>query len=399
MSCQDEGVANPGQNGAICATGKVCESGRCEAQGSGTGTTSGGSSTTGGTSGTSNWPIVPDQGDPTVTTPNLIFMTYSDDTNQAFFNQYGVWIADGGYLPQVAGQYGVGNGTVQFVNLGNSNTGPTPAPTGTTTNQNAFPDYLQGLLTAGTIPAYQPNNLYVLILPATWSDSTAFCESAGGYHTYFTDNNNNNDLYAIIPYCASAGTAQAAFEFEQIAVSHEVVEGTTDPLITSYQIQDQNNPWFYLGGEVGDLCASNSTSYQSANGMFNAQLIWSNQAVQAGEVPCQPWSASNTYYSIIGPATMVTGAAGTTVQVPITGWTNNGSTTEFELAVEDGDYGVSFSTSPTLTSSTLSNGQSTTVNLTIPAGTPSGESGAAWVVAFDSSGIGYGSTMVGVTVQ
>ena len=382
--CVDQG-SNPSQNGVTCASGKICENGGCVSQ------TSGSTGTTGGTGGGTNWPIVPDQGAPVISSPHLVFMTYSDDLNQATFEQYGLWIADGGYLPTVAGQYGVDNGTARLVNLGPSST----APIGTVSNQNAFPNYIQGLIDDGTIPAFAQNNIYVLILPSAWADTDTFCQSEGGYHTYYQDGAQNGPVYAIVPNCL--GTQAGALQQEEAAISHEVVEAATDPYVTSWQIQDMSNPWYYLGGEVGDLCASNTTYYTS--GQFVAQLIWSNQAVSAGEVPCQPWPASSTYVSLIAPATLATASPGGQAHITVTGWAS-GPYGSFGLAAVDGDYGVDFSTAPTLSSSTITPGGTVTVTLNVPSTAAPGEHGAAWIVAQDfNTDQDVGSAMVGVVVQ
>ena len=335
--------------------------------------------------------------------PELIFITYNDDPLQADVNAYGAWISDGGYLPLVAGEYGVGNGTFYAVGLD-----PTmyPAPTGTTGNAQAFPTYLETLFSAGLLPAYAPNNLYTLVLPSTWADVATFCMSQGGYHTYFSDGSGNQVLYAITPNCQGTATADSQIQQLEVTISHEVIEGTTDPLLMNWVIQDSQNPWMYLGGEVGDLC-SGATSYYTVNNAgsdggfsFSSQLIWSNQAVDAGAVPCQPWNPSDNYYALVGPATMATGAPGSTVPITVTGWSSDGSSGPMDLTTAEGDFSVDFPTMAQLSATTVATGDSVTVTLTIPSTATPGQHGATWVLAADpNTGLYQGSTMVGVTVQ
>ncbi len=95
-ACVDQLTANNAQTGVVCDAGAVCEGTIC-LSGSG--------------------PQVPNLQGGVLVQPNLVIMTYDTDPNQAAIEQWGVWIADGGYLSTTVGQYGVGNGTVQFVRL------------------------------------------------------------------------------------------------------------------------------------------------------------------------------------------------------------------------------------------------------------------------------------------
>ncbi len=374
-TCHDEGTANDAQTGVACSKGGVCEGTQCiEA----------------------NWPIMPNNGGGVIATPNLILMTYSDDTNATSLDQDGEWVADGGYLPLVAGQYGVGNGTVQLVNLGDSTTGPSPAPTGTNQNPNAFPTYLQSLFTAGTIPADAPNNIYMLYLPASWADTAGFCQTYGGYHTYFQADNGDFPVYAILPNCL--GTQMGALQEEEFAATHEIVEASTDPYVDSWVFSAPDAPWMYIGGEVADMCESYDGWYTSAGGTFVAPFIWSNTSAEAGQIPCQPWPAGVPYVSVLAPATTVLALPGTTAQVPITGWAS-APYPAWGLQAFDNPIGsAAFATSPTLSSSTISAGVQVEVSLQVPAGTLGGEVGAAWILCNDvTSNQNLGAAMVGVT--
>jgi hypothetical protein len=296
----------------------------------------------------------------------------------------------------VAGQYGVGNGTVQLVNLGNSTSGPNPAPTGTNNNPNAFPTYLQTLFTANAIPAVEPENIYILFLPGSWADAAGFCQSYGGYHTYFQDNNGDYPVYAIVPNCL--GTQMGALDQEEFAVTHEIVEASTDPYVDSWVFAAANAPWMYIGGELADMCESYDYYYTSPNGEYVAPLIWSNQAVAAGEVPCQPWPAGTAYVSVLAPQSTVLALPGTTAQIPITGWAS-GPYAPWGIQILDNPIGsAQFATSPTLSGSSISAGQQVTASLEVPAGTLGGEVGAAWILCNDlTTNQNLGSAMIGVT--
>ena len=344
-----------------------------------------------GSTSSAGWPTVPNQANgPVIASPNLVTITFDNDSNATVLDQYGTWITTGGYLPAAAGEYGIGNGTAQSVHVSSSTY---PAPINTGSNANAFPEYLQSLLNAGVLPAFATNNVYALVLPANWADTSTFCQTFGGYHTNFTDHFGNLVGYAIIPDCASlyGGTVLQQQQSVEVVISHELVEAATDPRTGTYQLQDPQNPWTYEGGEVGDLCATLGTYYSSGN--YVAQLIWSNQAVQANNPPCQPWNSANTYYSLVGPATMATGTPGSQVHITVTGWSSKTSSQSLGVWVQDADA-ADFATQPSLNTSVVAPNGTVTVTLTIPPTAVPGQHGAALV-----SMNNMGSTMVGVTVQ
>lgn len=372
-SCRDTGEPNASQTGVACDAGAACEGSQCLAP---------------------DWPIVPSHGGLVLATPNLVVMTYSDDPNAAILAQYGAWIADGGYLPFVAGEYGVGEGTVQLVDLGSSDT----APAGTVSNPNAFPAYLQSLFDAQTIPAYAPDNLYVVLLPSTWADVSAFCQLWGGYHKSFYDSSGQLVPYAVIPNCL--GTQAGFLQSLEVTISHEVVEGSTDPFGTGFQIHDPDNPWRYLSGEVGDLCESFASPYSALSGpqTFWAQRIWSNGAAAAGQPPCQPWPAGTPFVSLLASQTMASALPGGSAQVTVTGWAS-APASGWSVYAKDNPGGWSdFATGPVLSDAGMAPGEQVTVTLSVPATALGGQHGSAWIRCYDpDTGQALGSVMVGVT--
>jgi hypothetical protein len=147
--CVDQLSADHAQTGALC-DGGACEGTQCLSPG----------------------PQVPNQGGGVIANPNIVVMTYADDSDRASIESWAVWIADGGFLPITAGQYGVGNGTVAFVHL-----------TDTAPDQNSIYQYLlDHALNDPKTPFLDSNNLYMLFLPSSWPDTTSFCQTEGGYH-------------------------------------------------------------------------------------------------------------------------------------------------------------------------------------------------------------------------
>jgi hypothetical protein len=324
-------------------------------------------------------------------------MTYNGDPNQQTLENWGVWIADGGFLPTTIGQYGVGNGTVQFVRL--SDMPP---------DQNSIPQYLQTHFNSDpTMPPFAQNNVYVLLLPSTWSDLKSFCQNEGGYHSVFQDSNGNYPIFAVVPNCADSVQGDV-----EVAASHEVVEASTDPYSSSWTFANTSATWAVLGGELGDMCESNSNHYTTPDGDYSAQYIWSNSAAKAGQVPCEPWPDDMPYYDVLGPSTFVPTTPGATVNIPLTGWANSASSSgiasEFTpitwaLVAEDSPYGRNFLTSPTLSAPTITPGGQVMAQLNVPQALPGepalgGLIGAAWILSATSNTAYYGSAMVGVTV-
>jgi hypothetical protein len=362
----------------------------------GTSSSSSSSSSTSSTSGAASslWPLVPNHGRGVIAAPNLIFLTYAGDPNQAIVQQYGVWIADGGYLPLVAGEYGIGNATAQFVTLTDS------PPTSASFADNPFPAYLDShFATDPNLPPDAPGNIYVLVMPASWADTSIFCSSLSGFHDHYTSATGHVPLYAVIGDCA--GTTQSI----EVTISHEVVEASTDPLTTSWVFTNGDQPWFYLTGELADMCESNSTVY--TQGQFSGQLIWSNAAAADGGVPCQPWPAGQTYLSIVAPLTMATAPLGGSANLTLTGWASGPFSGSFQLFFDpllavpnDGGYIYNFDLNPSITNQDLMPGGSATLTLSVPSTAAVGQSGAVWVIAQDTAtGLYYGSAVVGVTAQ
>jgi hypothetical protein len=328
------------------------------------------------------WPTVPPHDGGVIAQPNLVLITYADGDAGALA-QWAVWITDGGFLSRTVGEYGVHDGTTQPIVLPDSSSAP--AWTGPA-DQNIFGPYLAGLIDAGAVPPNAPANIYAVELPYSWPSRAAYCQSEHSFHS----------LYGPIVFLLVADCGPDLAQVE-VATSHELVEAATDPLAHSWQITDPDNPWTYLGGEVGDLCSSFSAPYRK--GPFSAQLVWSNDAAARGAIPCQPWPAGRDDVGLVSPLSMASAAAGSSVQVPITSWTTATAGTWTLYAAEPG-YQTDFLTQPLFSVPTLSAGGSATVTLHVPPTAKHGQHGAAWVVLYDAaSGEIFGSTMVGVTAE
>ena len=145
----------------------------------------------------------------------------------------------------------------------------------------------------------QPNPVSTL-LPAAQS-----CSQFGGYHdntsVALTDGGAAQEFaYAVIPTCSTTVNDLT------VALSHEWVEASTDPLVTAsgvftvtggpnaaYYSADQAHViWDLLGGgEAGDLCEPEAPAVYvvpSDLSPYKVQRTWSNLQAQGSHDPCAP---------------------------------------------------------------------------------------------------------------
>ncbi len=159
------------------------------------------------------------------------------------------------------------------------------APAQTTITDQDIQVELTRMIDAGTVPANDGNQLYVMYFPpgaTITSDSGTSCVEFCGYHGSFY-RNGSNAFYAAIPDmtvdpCKSA----CAYDPTPIndvfmATSHEVTEATTDAAVGAITTGGPSYAWFdpLSGNEIGDICAG--LSFTSAAGLIE-QMEWSNAA-------------------------------------------------------------------------------------------------------------------------
>jgi hypothetical protein len=138
------------------------------------------------------------------------------------------------------------------------------------------------------------NQMFAIFYPQSTTitlQNTKSCYGFGGYHEEAIYNGTNFP-YAVIPRCGGGGTLTALDEVT-VALSHEIIEASTDPYVQSspaYQAVDFDHytwSWF-PGGEVGDMCAFERQANQPLVGNFLVQRSWSNQSAKASHDPCVP---------------------------------------------------------------------------------------------------------------
>jgi hypothetical protein len=325
------------------------------------------------------FPTVPNAGGPTMAAPELVTITYSDETHRTTLESFGAWIVKSQWLSIVGADYGVGLGSV----LGHARlTTKSPA----TINLTGIEDLIAAGVQAGTIPSPSSgdlsNVLYVVYFPthtkitavdASTGQSSTGCTDWIGWHDHST-HSTPAFAFAIVPLCVGATPGLTDLESQEDTASHEVIETATNPDWFKHPAwvlpASSSSPWYLTGGEVGDLCAAEPAPWREAG--FVAQRIWSNGAIArdpSGD-PCVPALAPTPpYYSAAAaPGDEPTVAAGGKVSFAITGW-STAALAPWQLSASTSDLPA---TSLTLGAATIENGGTTTLDVHVPAGTASG---------------------------
>jgi hypothetical protein len=323
-------------------------------------------------------PEVPANGGPVLSHPKLVTITFTSPPDAGAaeggispteVGAFGTWIVGSDWLSAVGKDYGVGLGTHVQVSLG-------PAPSGSITD-----DQVQALLLAhiqdGSLPSNATGDgatddyLYEFFFPATTTAVSAPADLGGGTTCveygggflggYHWQTMSPQVAYAVVPTCSGGGLVEGVADIEAEA-SHEFIEASTDPFPATdlgWAIIDPNSAWGFLDGEVADLCSPE----QIEDSGFTVQRIWSNSAVTAGTNPCVPAPKEPFYDATTTPATVQNVKAGQTLTFQVQAFSN---APIMPWSVQAFTSDGTFDPSPTLSRSTLGNGQTATLTLTIP---------------------------------
>jgi hypothetical protein len=311
------------------------------------------------------FPQIPNHGRASIASPQLVTVTFQGASTA--LHDFGDFIVGSHWLASVGADYGVGQGShLAAVSL------DTTAPSHTTESQ--VGQLLIDLVLDGGLPppalpdgGGNPMVIYMVGLPAGTSatfgggpvcGSVGNGTSIGGFH-WSASGSQMSFPFAVIPTCAGEG----ADEITE-AASHELIEAATDPFPNNgWILTDGSSPWSYLPGEVGDLCNLETT----VEGTTTLQRIYSNTAATAGGSPCVPEPAT-PYYGVTATPAEATVAAGAAFSFQLQAWS--------EQAVAPWHLGWSelgdFDAAPVLGTSSVQNGDQTTLSLTVPAAASSG---------------------------
>ncbi|MGH7297880.1 MAG: hypothetical protein ACRELB_23270, partial [Polyangiaceae bacterium] len=348
-------------------------------------------------------PIIPNNGGPVLSSPLLVTITYADDANRAFEEALGAFMPTSSWLSGAGKEYGVGPGTSAKVELTEN------API--TIDDSAIQTKILGLISDGTAPdpladagaaaGTFSQAAYVFYVPATTNVTvvgSTLCQiSSGGYHYESSATVNGHTIaYAVVSECAQGLPVQPPQDLAW-AASHEFIETCTDPYPLSapgYVILDPNEPWSAIGGEVGDLCTY--VFPQASEGGYTLQRVYSDAAVAAGGDPCLP-STVPYFAAAVSPEQFVPVSAGQSTTFTLTGWATGSvppwSLSAYPYVVQGGG------SSPSLVLGTnmLSAGQTTTLKVSVAAGTPSNTVVDLYVTS-QSGNVDYTTAIAGIYV-
>jgi hypothetical protein len=318
-------------------------------------------------------PVIPNQGGPTLSPLQLVTITFAADPNSATDGAFGDFVVGSTWLETVGADYGLKSATqIKKVVL---------TQTAAATVKDAD---IQALIASkikdGTLPSGP--SLYLVYYPPGTVVQSAFggadtCTSVGnaaigGYH-WEGKSGTTPFAYAVVPTCKNEALADI-----QASASHELLEGATDPFPSTkpaWVLTDTTNPWSALDGEVGDFCELLTTT----EGGYSLQQIWSNSAAKANDRdPCIPSPPEPFYNATATPGTVKSLAAGQSFTFEIKGW-SSAPVAPWMLSADAG--GSSFDPKPTLDATTLQNGQSAHLTISVPAGTASKASALIFVTS------------------
>jgi hypothetical protein len=172
----------------------------------------------------------------------------------------------------------IGRGTLEGVYTVH----PPTTANGSTVTGTQLAAALRALIDAGQIPKPSTNRIYAIFFRSGQTISTPDGNSADdfcAYHDTMTYKS-STAYYAVVPYelhnrgCLPASTA---FDNVTTVVSHELVEGITDPGVGLNRVAwyDESN------GEIADICAGDNSAaaVTGSDGVrYMVQRLWSNHA-------------------------------------------------------------------------------------------------------------------------
>jgi len=159
---------------------------------------------------------------------------------------------------------------------------PPRASDGTKVTSAQIASVLHSMIGAGRIPKPTTSRLYVIFFRPGQVISTSFGNSTNNFCAYHDTMSyaSATAYFDIIPYeLASRGCRPASTSFDNLTtiVSHELVEGITDPGVGLNRVAwyDRNN------GEIADICAGISKPAPVTGGdgvRYVVQREWSNRS-------------------------------------------------------------------------------------------------------------------------
>lgn len=333
------------------------------------------------------WPQLSGNGKVVLNPMNLVTIVSTGDPEATDLFAFGDQLVTSAWWSSFSTEYGLGTPVSPTVHI----TGPAITTNPTETD---IVNYIASATASTPAAAANGNTMYMVYLPPnieiidpTTGQPNTNCQYYGGFHTPY---GKGGDSWGIGQHCPLAGTGLTDLEWMTIVGSHEIAEGASDPqpgngweLVTE---PDTNAPWTQppwvaaLYGEIGDMCVDT----QVTEGSYTYQRIWSNAAAANEEDPCVPAYSQYAYVNASAPEGWYKVAAGSSVQIPVTGWSDRATSdwiVDAEVWTSNAPASAPFAvtlTSPTVYPTdagnypTTNNGKVSQMTVTVPAGTASG---------------------------
>jgi hypothetical protein len=335
--------------------------------------------------------------------PELVTITFPGYSHRAEVEAFGDFVGGSQWLKTVGTEYGVGPAS-----QARKVVWPTAAPANLT-DQELRMLLAQGI-TDGTLPAppatgnrvvylvYWPSTA---VLDATSAGAGVVClrgsfHSAGGLFTAGYHESAPTPAGGRVPYAVIGDCDDSIDEITSTA-SREIIGCGTNPYevdLSGYLLDPKpGDPWLMNvdNGEAGYMCEREPLLHE---GGYALHRSWSNAAATAGTQPCIPADAGEIYESVsASPASIVPATAGSTVSWTLTGW-STAETSDWTLrtARPDGSDFAIAELAPVLSRTTINNGKTVTLTMTVPATARAAEYGGldllsgdhdhVWPVAF-----------------
>lgn len=314
------------------------------------------------------FPTVPNRGGTVLARAKLVTITFAGYPYEGEVQRFGDWIVDSSWLDTVCKEYGCGADSRAAHVVVNE----TPPATMTGADVEAM---LRRLAQSGSLPSPASDVLYVVYFPRETvvnpTKGSNGCDT-GPYYHFSTTIDGAQVAYAVVPDCSWHRSMKAMFsdlspvETIEEAASHEILEALTDPFYPAapaFLLDDANDPWTTMGGEVADWCVGLTTREAG----FAVTRAWSNQRAAAGGDPCVPARADVPYFnaSPTGPK-IVRVRPGEKAELQVVGW----STAPIEpwalRVLSMPPLLGGFDAKPTASGTAIGNGDSITVTVSAP---------------------------------
>ena len=181
------------------------------------------------------YPQVPNNGGPTMSHPQVVLITFSDDPSRAVLEDATRWLVGSSWVATVGAEYGIASASAIMNELG------TTAPTTVLSDGDVAAMIAQGIqdqtIFSPTGGDYS-NEVYMVAFPANSAEAGSRCTNANGWHNdallsvALPDAGPVRSVmsFAVVLDCAvSAGGRYTDVEYEEMAISHEFIETATDP--------------------------------------------------------------------------------------------------------------------------------------------------------------------------